>query len=78
MSHSLSHAAQSLKFLDSAQFLCDKGGFPEIVSSMANMTTTVHAYLNQMTGDLTFPAGVVSQKIVDRFAIVSTTIMDTF
>jgi hypothetical protein len=70
MAQSLQHPAQSLKFLDSAQFLCDKGGFPGIVSNMTNMTTTVSHFLDEMTGQPLFEAGVVSQKIVDEFIIV--------
>jgi hypothetical protein len=70
MAQSLQHPAQSLKFLDSAQFLCDKGGFPGIVSNMTNITTTVSHFLDEMTGQPLFEAGVVSQKIVDDFIIV--------
>jgi hypothetical protein len=78
MSQSLQHPAQALKFLDSAQFLCDKGGFPGIVGNMTNMTTTVSHFLNEMTGQPAFEAGVVSQKIVDDFIVVSATCLAYF
>jgi hypothetical protein len=43
---------------------------------MSNMTATVYDYLNQMTGKPVFSVGVVSQRIVDEFAIVSVIVLN--
>jgi hypothetical protein len=69
MSQAPEHPAQSLKFLDSAQLLCNKGGFSEFVSTISNMTNTTKSFLDQMTGKPAFEAGAVSQHVVDQISI---------